>query len=66
LNNEGLKRHGFGGDAVELLRKAYKIVYRSGLKADEAIEQLNQVGAQSSEIHAMAEFIKASTRGIVR
>lgn len=66
LNNEGLKRHGFGGEALELLRKAYKTIYRSGLKAEEAIEQLNQVGAQSPEIHAMAEFIKASTRGIVR
>lgn len=66
LNNEGLKRHGFGGDALELLRKAYKIVYRSGLKAEEAIEQLDRLGAQSPEIQAMAEFIRASTRGIVR
>ena len=66
LNSEGLKRHGFGGDALELLRKAYKTVYRSGLKAEEAIEQLDHLGAQSPEIQAMAEFIRASTRGIVR
>jgi UDP-N-acetylglucosamine acyltransferase len=66
LNSEGLKRHGFSGDTLELLRKAYKIVYRSGLKAEEAIEELSRVGAQSPEIQAMAEFIKASTRGIVR
>jgi UDP-N-acetylglucosamine acyltransferase len=66
LNNEGLKRYGFGGDALELLRKAYKTVYRSGLKAEEAIEQLDQLGAQSPEIQAMSEFIRASTRGIVR
>jgi len=66
LNSEGLKRHGFGGDALDSLRKAYKIVYRNGLKAEEAIEQLSRVGAESPEAHAMAEFIKASTRGIVR
>jgi UDP-N-acetylglucosamine acyltransferase len=66
LNNEGLKRHGLGGDALELLRKAYKTVYRSGLKAEEAIRQLDRLGAQSPQVQAMAAFIRASTRGIVR
>ncbi|NCF80786.1 MAG: acyl-ACP--UDP-N-acetylglucosamine O-acyltransferase [Proteobacteria bacterium] len=66
LNSEGLKRHGFDSDTLELLRKAYKTVYRSGLKAEEAIEQLNCLGAHSPEIQAMAEFIRTSTRGIVR
>ena len=66
LNNEGLKRHGFSSENLELLRKAYKTVYRSGLKAEEAIERLNDLGAQSAEVQAMAAFIKSSTRGIVR
>jgi UDP-N-acetylglucosamine acyltransferase len=66
LNNEGLKRYGLGGDALELLRKAYKTVYRSGLKAEEAIRQLDRLGAQSPQVQAMAAFIRASTRGIVR
>jgi UDP-N-acetylglucosamine acyltransferase len=66
LNNEGLKRHGFSNENLELLRKAYKTVYRSGLKAEEAIERLNDLGAQSAEVQAMAAFIKSSTRGIVR
>ena len=66
LNSEGLKRHGFGGEKLELLRKAYKTVYRSGLKAEEAIERLNGLGAESAEVQAMATFIKSSTRGIVR
>lgn len=66
LNNEGLKRHGFGSDKLELLRKAYKTVYRSGLKAQEAIERLDHLGAQCPEVEAMAAFIKSSTRGIVR
>jgi UDP-N-acetylglucosamine acyltransferase len=66
LNSEGLKRHGINSGTLELLRKAYKTIYRSGLKADAAIEQLNRLGAQSPEIQAMAEFIRTSTRGIVR
>ena len=66
LNSEGLKRHGFDADTLRSLRKAYKTVYRSGLKVEEAIEQLNSFGAQSPEIQVMAEFIRTSTRGIVR
>jgi len=66
LNSEGLKRHGFDSATLQSLRKAYKTVYRNGLKAEQAIEQLNCLGAQSREIQAMAEFIRTSTRGIVR
>jgi UDP-N-acetylglucosamine acyltransferase len=66
LNTEGLKRHGFEGDRLELLRKAYKTVYRNGLKAEEAIVQLSHLGSQSQEVMSMAQFIKSSKRGIVR
>lgn len=66
LNNEGLKRHGFDADALRLLRRAYKAVFRSGLKVEESIRELNTFGAESPEIQALVEFIKASTRGIVR
>ena len=66
LNSEGLKRHGFDSATLRLLRKAYKAVYRSGLKAQEAVAQLDRLGARSPETRVMAEFIRASTRGIVR
>ena len=66
LNTEGLKRHGFESARLELLRKAYKTVYRNGLKAEEAIEQLSHLGSQSQEVTSMAQFIKSSKRGIVR
>ena len=66
LNSEGLKRHGFDSATLQSLRKAYKTVYRNGLKAEEAIERLNRLGTQSPPIQAMAEFIRTSTRGIVR
>ena len=66
LNTEGLKRHGFESARLELLRKAYKTVYRNGLKAEEAIEQLSHLGSQSQEVTSLAQFIKSSKRGIVR
>ncbi|MFQ5551962.1 MAG: acyl-[acyl-carrier-protein]--UDP-N-acetylglucosamine O-acyltransferase, partial [Gemmatimonadales bacterium] len=66
LNSEGLKRHGFNAQTLQSLRKAYKTIFRSGLKVEEAIEQLNSLGTQTPEIQALAEFIRTSTRGIVR
>ena len=66
LNAEGLKRHGFDAETLRALRDAYKTVYRSGLKADEAVEKLGGADAQLPEIRALAEFIRGSSRGIVR
>jgi UDP-N-acetylglucosamine acyltransferase len=66
LNSEGLKRHGFDSATLQSLRKAYKALYRSGLKAQEAVAQLDRLGARSPETRVMAEFIRTSTRGIVR
>ena len=66
LNSEGLKRHGFDAGTLQELRKAYKTIFRSGLKVEEAIEQLNDLGSQLPEIQVLAEFVRTSTRGIVR
>lgn len=66
LNSEGLKRHAFDVGTLQLLRKAYKTIFRSGLKAEEAVAQLEELAAQSPEVRTLAEFIRTSTRGIVR
>ena len=66
LNREGLKRHGFQPETVNLLRKAYKIVYRQGLTVKQAMEELQEIANQSEEVRYFAEFISKSTRGIVR
>ena len=66
LNVEGLKRHGFDANTLRALRNAYKTVYRSGLKAEEAVEKLDGSSAELPAIRALANFIRASSRGIVR
>ena len=40
LNSEGLRRHGLGGEAVALLRQAYRIIYRQGLTLEAARDRL--------------------------
>jgi UDP-N-acetylglucosamine acyltransferase len=66
LNREGLKRHGFNVETINLLRKAYKIVYREGLTLKLALEKLQDLAGQSEEVRYFAEFISQSKRGIVR
>lgn len=65
LNARGLKRRNFSEQAIESLRQAYKLVYKSGLRLSEATEQLAQL-ATCPEVRHFLEFIKQSERGIVR
>ena len=66
LNREGLKRHGFTIETIDLLRKAYKIVYRNGLTTKVAIDALEEMASQSEAVEEFSDFIEKSTRGIAR
>lgn len=66
LNREGLKRHGYDSDTINMLRKAYKIVYRDGLKLKDALAALEPLAVESREVDVLRQFIAASERGIVR
>jgi len=66
VNSEGLKRRGFTPDQILNIRRAYRVLYRSGLKLDAAMEQLEQAAATQVEIRPFVEFIKRSERSIVR
>ncbi len=66
INTEGLKRRGFDEDQVRAIKKAFRILYRSGLRLEEAQEQLNELAKEHDVVEAMATFLTLSTRGIVR
>lgn len=70
LNSEGLKRRGFSAEAIAILRRAYKALYKEGLTVAEACERLAQLAAEApaaaDHLHALAEFVRTSKRGIVR
>ena len=65
INREGLKRRGFSADDIALINKAYKILYRRGLKLSEAILTIKNLGVQTV-ISAFVESLKKSNRGIIR
>ncbi len=66
LNSEGLKRRGFTPSQIEFLKKAYKAVYREGLKVVDAIEHLKKLEEEDAVVRPFREFLEHSTRGIVR
>mgnify|MGYP001574152438 FL=1 len=66
LNLRGLKRHGFTDEAIEPLRRAYKVLYKSKLRLAEAIERLEKLAKASKEVSDFVAFLKGSERGIIR
>jgi UDP-N-acetylglucosamine acyltransferase len=66
LNLEGLKRRGVDREAVERLRKAYRIMFKSRLKTKDAIRRIRQELAGSVEAEQLVAFIEHSRRGICR
>jgi UDP-N-acetylglucosamine acyltransferase len=66
VNSVGLQRRGFTPAQILNIRRAYRLLYRSGLKLKAAIEELEKVAATQPEIAPFVEFIKRSSRSIVR
>lgn len=66
INSEGLRRRGFDADVILQIKRAYKVLYRSGNRADEAVDKLLEMAKNTSEIQIMADFVTNSSRGIVR
>lgn len=70
INVKGLQRRNYDEDTIALLKKAYRLLYRSNLdfqSAITAIENLNRERAQeSAEVSVFCDFLRRSERGIVR
>ena len=65
LNVVGLKRAGFKASDLSALKKAYHLLYRSGLKLEEALDRIeSEVG--TPEARHLAAFVRRSERGICR
>jgi UDP-N-acetylglucosamine acyltransferase len=66
LNLEGLKRRGFSKDKIEIIKKAYRIIFQSKLKTKEALDKVHQELPRSAEVEKLVTFVANSQRGICR
>lgn len=66
LNLVGLKRRGFSPELVRDIKRAYRIVFKSGLKVAEAVATARQEIPASREVDRLLSFVQASERGVCR
>lgn len=70
LNVVGLKRAGYTLEKLNVLKAAYKVIYRDGFTVAEASAELaalkDSAPSLATEIDALIGFINASKRGIIR
>ncbi|MDF1535056.1 MAG: acyl-ACP--UDP-N-acetylglucosamine O-acyltransferase [bacterium] len=66
LNLEGLKRKQFTPGEISALKKAYRILFRSGLVMDEAIDKVRQEVENTDHVRHLLGFMDGSQRGFTR
>ncbi|BBB91567.1 MAG TPA: acyl-ACP--UDP-N-acetylglucosamine O-acyltransferase [Methylomusa anaerophila] len=66
LNNVGISRAGVSEIARRNLKKAYKILYRSGLSLAQAIAVMEQDLESCEEVEHLLRFLRNAERGICR
>lgn len=70
VNLTGLKRRGFSAERLGVVRQIYKLLYRSGLTLEQAMQAIEALRGEQAEADAdialMLDFLAAAERGIVR
>jgi UDP-N-acetylglucosamine acyltransferase len=66
VNSIGLARHGFSEEQIGRVKEAYRILFRSKLPLEEAVERLRTELGDQGEIQALLGFITTSQRGLTR
>jgi len=65
-NSRGLRRNGFSPERIEEIKKAFRILFRSGLNTKQSVEKLKDDFKGNKDIEHIIEFINESRRGIVK
>ena len=66
INSVGLNRRGFTPEQIHTIQEVYRLIYQSGMIVSKAIEQAEATIPESKERNMIIDFVKGSTRGIVR
>jgi UDP-N-acetylglucosamine acyltransferase len=66
VNRIGMARAGIAEADIQTVHKAFRIVFKKGLRLEEAVERLNQEFAGHELVQKMIDFIATSQRGLAR
>jgi UDP-N-acetylglucosamine acyltransferase len=65
VNVVGLKRAGYSAKQIAALKVAYRLLYRAGLKLEDALQRM-EAEVDGEEAAHLVKFIRGSKRGICR
>lgn len=65
LNRIGLRRRGFSNDDIETIKKAYDLIYNSGLNVTQALSRVEPELGSNQYVKDIISFIRTSKRGII-
>jgi UDP-N-acetylglucosamine acyltransferase len=66
VNSEGLRRRDFRPEAIQAIRRAYKLLYKSQMKLEDSLAALRALGNEEPEVTVLADFVAGSARSIIR
>jgi UDP-N-acetylglucosamine acyltransferase len=66
INSVGMERNGISPEDIRLIRKAYRIIYKTNLRLEDALDQMEDLAGESKELSDMVSFLRNVNRGILR
>jgi len=65
-NKVALERHGFSEQTHRAIKEAYRLIYRSALNLQQAVEQIRSDLPETPEVAQLITFVTNSPRGIIK
>lgn len=66
INAVGLRRNGFDARRIRAIREAFKAIFRSELRLEEALRKVDEQEGKTSDVQQLIDFIRSSRRGVGR
>jgi len=66
INTIGLERKGFSAEEIASLKRAYRILFQSGLNTSQALDRIEAEIQGSTAVKYLARFIRTSERGVIK
>jgi len=65
-NAIGLEREGFSPERITLLKRAYRTLFRGGVKLQDAIREIRNWPEITKDVEFLLDFIETTQRGVIR
>ena len=66
VNSVGLNRRGFTAEQIHTIQEVYRLLYQGGMNTTQALDHIVETMPASAERDLIVDFVRASTRGVVR